>query len=242
MFFMAICDDDKIFLNSMLAYLGKRYKNEIIFMTYTSCTDLLYAIEFKDLFFECILMDIKFDDGDGIEIIKKIQQLSPQTKVIYITGYIENSTRIFETKPSNFLVKPVDYSKIVDAIEKMKQEIYTKERDCVVIHTIDRTCITVALKNIIYIESNKRKLIMHTDSGTYIFYGTLNEFEQKIMSKEEQCFIRCHQSYLLNMQYITGKNGTVFILTTGEKLPISRARYEDVKEKYMDFMGMSLWD
>lgn len=246
MIFVAICDDDDLFLNSLNLLLRKKYENEIIFKTYTRCRDLLHAIEFDEVFFDGILMDVKFDDGDGIEIIKRIQRAVPKTKVVYITGYIETSMRIFETKPSNFLVKPIEYSKVMDAIEKMKQEILMEEGAYITIHTTERTQVRVAVKEIRYIESDKRRLILNTEKGKYGFYGVMNEFEAELARTGEQFFVRCHQSYLLNMHYIFEKRTTLFVLTTGEKIPISRSRYEEtenIQELFRRYiMDMSLID
>lgn len=241
MIFVAICDDDNLFINSLETALRKKYENEIVFKTYAKCKDLLYAIEFDNHFFDGILMDVKFDDGDGIEIVKQIQQASPQTKVVYITGYIETSMRIFETKPSNFLVKPIEYSKVVGAIEKMKQEILTEKREYITVHTAERTQVRVAVKEIRYIESNKRKLILNTEKGRYTLYGMMNEFEIELARIGVRWFVRCHQSYLLNMHYIFEKRTSVFVLITGEEIPISRSRYEETEKKYRNFLGDTLW-
>lgn len=89
----------------------------------------------------------------------------------------------------------------------------------------------VFYKNILYFESCKKIICLHTANGsTYEFRGKLNDVEKELMGS---CFLRVHQSFLVNVFYIEVLNKGVknIILTGGEHIPVSKSCYDKVEIK-----------
>lgn len=58
---------------------------------------------------------------------------------------------------------------------------------------------TVFLDDILYIESQSHKLQFKTRDESLSMYGRIDELESKL---EDYLFLRCHQSFLVNMGHI----------------------------------------
>jgi two-component system nitrogen regulation response regulator NtrX len=67
-----------------------------------------------------VLLDIWMPGIDGLETLKKIKELSPQTPVVMISGHATISTAIAATRLGaiDFLEKPLDLTKTLDVVRK----------------------------------------------------------------------------------------------------------------------------
>ena len=86
---------------------------------------------------------------------------------------------------------------------------------------------------ILYIETCRHKNIFHTKERTYSIYRKMDEIEALMEGME---FLRCHQSFLVNMRYIRKISSYVMTLTTGQELSVPKARYREVKRRYAEYM------
>ena len=75
--------------------------------------------------------------------------------------------------------------------------------------------------NILYFESNNRKVTVAKINGRDSFYGKLNSICQEV---EDRGFLAIHKSYLVNYLHIESCRSTDVTMDNGEILPISRAR------------------
>lgn len=81
-------------------------------------------------------------------------------------------------------------------------------------------------------ESNKRRVILHTSDDQHDYYSTLNEEEKKL---SESDFVRIHQSYIVNFMFIKEIRSQSIVLISGEALPISAKYSTAFKKKYLKF-------
>ncbi len=92
----------------------------------------------------------------------------------------------------------------------------------------------VQVHTIQYIESVKHTMIFHLHSNKLIScYGTMNEFYDILLSDKR--FIKCHKSFIVNMNYVISISNKDFILVDKTLIPISRQVYQQVKNKYIDY-------
>lgn len=89
--------------------------------------------------------------------------------------------------------------------------------------------IKLRVDDIIFIETNKHKNLFNTKKGIYSIYRKLNEIEEELAGLD---FVRIHQSFLVNMQYIEKISSYRMRLTTGEELSVPKSRYQHVKREY----------
>ncbi len=95
----------------------------------------------------------------------------------------------------------------------------------------------IVLDRLLYIESNLHRLefhVMEDDETVYTMYEILNVMDDML---SENGFIRTHQSYLVNVKCIKNVARYKVILTNGVELPIPKARYTEVKKKFIVCQG-----
>lgn len=95
----------------------------------------------------------------------------------------------------------------------------------------------IVLDRLLYIESNLHRLefhVMEDDETVYTMYKILNVMDDML---SENGFIRTHQSHLVNVKCIKNVARYKVILTNGVELPIPKARYTEVKKKFIVCQG-----
>ena len=80
----------------------------------------------EERFFHIALIDIIMQDMDGLEVLKKMKQLSPLTEGIIITGNasLKNSIEALNNGAFGYLVKPLD----LDEVRAVIQNALEKQR------------------------------------------------------------------------------------------------------------------
>jgi two-component system response regulator RegA len=64
------------------------------------------------------VIDLRLEDGSGIELVKKLRELHPQVRVVILTGYGNIATAVAAVKAGaiDYLAKPVDADDVIDAL------------------------------------------------------------------------------------------------------------------------------
>ena len=158
-----------------------------------------------------IYIDIKIDSLNGIEIAQKIQQENPKIKIIYMTAYSQYSEAIFKTKPTYLLLKPIKKEQIKKSLERALKE--EKQNKNLKTFNIKGKIFNIEVEKIKYIESNKRVVIIYEEDLKRRIYGKLDEIEKMLSSN----FVRCHQSYIVNLEHVRELNTHEFVLHTRRK-------------------------
>ncbi len=123
-----IVDDDLALQESLVSIL----ENEGYFIE-TARTGIEAKV--KTGFFNVALLDIRLPDMTGIELLARINRLSPRTKKLVLTGYPDTSSaiRAVNEKADAYLVKPFDPVELINLIDEnlniQREELkYTQER------------------------------------------------------------------------------------------------------------------
>ena len=85
---------------------------------------------------------------------------------------------------------------------------------------------------IFYVESNLRKVVIHTEKEAFEIYATMNDLEKHLGSR----FYRCHRGFLVNLEKINSYNRQTIRLTDGSSLLLSKTRYSEFVDTYMHFL------
>ncbi|AWH78783.1 LytR/AlgR family response regulator transcription factor [Clostridioides difficile] len=85
-----------------------------------------------------------------------------------------------------------------------------------------------------YIEVQKKNMLRHTKNKTFDAICILEKIEKDLNIEE---LVRCHKSYIINLNYVENIKSNTAILDSQEEVPISRYRYKDIKERFLKFIG-----
>src|SRR4029078_6396638 len=81
---------------------------------------------------DAVVTDMVLPDLDGIELVRKLKQIEPESEVIVITGQgnIPRSVEAVKAGAFDFLEKPIDAERLIDKLEKaIKQKSLLDENE-----------------------------------------------------------------------------------------------------------------
>ena len=90
--------------------------------------------------------------------------------------------------------------------------------------------VRVAQEEILYFERNLRKTIVHMKSGELL--ETAEKLSGLLERLNPQEFVRCHNSYIVNLKEVEEIQGKEICMKQGLRLNISRAYLSDVKNSF----------
>lgn len=228
---IVICENDKNdqeFVGLKVVDILDDLNIEYEIKVYNSGDDLL---EGYDKYTDIILLDIQMDGLDGMETARKIREFDDNVEIIFITSFVEYALEGYEVNAYRYLLKPVkdeDFrTSLINCLNDrnfVKRSIVIKEGN---------TRIKISLKDIMYIEVQGNDITVHTLKDTYRTKGTMSSFETEINS---DMFVRCHKSYLVNLEYIKSIKRYTSILVNDEEVPLSRNKYKEIKDKLFDMI------
>jgi hypothetical protein len=136
---------------------------------------------------------------------------------------------IIDIEPTALLIPPFEsnefYSSFLKAYNKIKlNKVFFEFKFNKVIYNIP-------LNNIVYFESQQRKVIIVTNDTKFSFYCKLDEIEKQL-KQSKQRFLRIHQSFLVNFDYIKTIYCSKVILINGEILQISAEKLKLLHSKF----------
>lgn len=230
---IAVCDDEIQIRKSLIALITKQIKDVSVF-EFSSGKELLDSSEDFDITF----LDIAMDNLSGIEVAKQIRLRQEKgglrkSIIIFVTGYREYMEDAFDVNAYHYLVKPLDENKITDVLNRAMKDIAANEASkkqylLLKISGIQRK---VLIKDIYYIESSNKQVIIHTREGNIKVYGKMDEFESSLNKN----FYRCHRGYLVNMEKISAYNIDTIQVTNGDTLILAQKKYSEFIKTYMRY-------
>lgn len=194
---------------------------------YTNGVNLIYEIQ-DGIDYDLIILYIQ--DYSGIEIAKDLRKLDYNGKIIFITDTAEFAVASYEVEATGYLLRPYSYKKLCTVMDRV-----IKDYEINIYRIRQRnSMVKVTYKDILYVESNNSKCILHSDDGSnYTIYKKLNKIEEEL---NDSRFLRCHQSYLVNMDCIC-KADKQFEVSNGDTVNIRQRNLKSIKQIYFDYIN-----
>lgn len=183
---------------------------------------------------DIVIMDIEFTDVDfdGIALAKKINAISRNTQIIYLTHILEFAPEVYDTEHCYFVMKrnmDVMLSRALDKARAIYDSI--KRRRPLEIMSEGHK-IYISQDDICYIEKRQRQTIVHTISSEYSCYDSITALVKKLPEN----VIRCHGGYLVNLSHVTYLGGEKITLDVSEiDIPIGKTYKEQTKQAYLKY-------
>ena len=232
---IAVCDDEKN-IRSYLTSLIREKKAECEITEYASADEYLSSGLEHDLLFLDIELKGSASGMDGMGVARQIRSMEQikQPVIVFVTGYEKYVYDAFDVDAFQYLVKPVNEQKFAEvfsrAQDKILSEAEQKKKTLLIQYAGANKAIP--LDNIYYMESQKHKIVLYTKDGELEYYAKIGELEEELQGQ----FCRIHKGYLVNLSYVDEYSRTEIILTNGDKLPLSKYKYEDFVKAYLRFM------
>ncbi len=229
---IAVCDDSvierKIIITVLYEY-ASTHSFHFDITEYGSGMDLLYDIQ-DGINYDLIFLDIIMAGLTGIEAAYKIKEANNKSNIVFLTVSPDFAISSYDVDATGYLLKPLKPAKAFAIIDKV---INTYETQKYPIYK--NSAITyVPIDKILYVESANSRCILHQkDKGFYTIYKKLDIIQTELPSSH---FLRCHKSYLVNMDYVKSVDKE-FTLVTGDVVAIRQRNLKEIRTKYLEYVS-----
>lgn len=176
---------------------------------------------------DIVLMDILLDGQNGIDLARRYFPKERGVSVIFVTGYLEYVTDVYEADHVYFLPKPVQADKLRRALDKAMAAC--DDAPCAFSVRVNGKLQRIDLRDVYCIESFYRKLRVRMAGEAVECYGSISELPRPVLTR----MIHCHKSFLVNPEHVRTMDRKSFLLKNGTVIPISRTRYAMSREKFL---------
>lgn len=231
---VAICDDENLICAQVEKYIFSICKKADI----KADVDVFYSGEElcrglkNGEYYDLIFLDIELPQLNGIEVGHIIREVleNENMQIAYISGRENYAIRLFEFRPINFLVKPLDYQKVEQVLKKVfllldiETGTFTYKKG----HGIDK----IQIKDILYFQSRNRKIEIITQNSSEEFYGSLDDVYEQVKKNQ---FLWIHKSYIVNYKFVKILEYDQLTMTNGQVLSISQNKRKYIREMQLKF-------
>ena len=232
-----LIDDEEPVRNILKIFLT-RFNNILLLGECGTVSDAKVLI--KNTQPDLVFLDIRLLDGTAFDLLLAFP--NPNFKIIFITAYEQYVLKALRAGALDYLMKPIDIQEFTVALEKansqsMKPEQYETSLE----HWQEKpTKITFRSREGLHIVPLQKLLYCESDGGYTTFF--LLDGSKLIASKPmkeystilpESSFIRLHQSYIVNINYITlFKNENMVVLKNDsnfmKEIPVSSRKRDEL--------------
>lgn len=170
--------------------------------------------------------------SNGIQAVRKLFGGGGSPQVIYLTGYVEYCTEVYETDHVYFLTKPINQSDFDKALARALENLDEGVPGALLVKA-GRTAIAVPFGDITFVESRLRKLEVHVGKQEYTIYGTVSG----VLERLSDSFAVTHKSFIVNLDHVRRIDPDELLLDTGERIPLSKRRRGEVREAFFSRLG-----
>lgn len=231
-----ICDDEK----STCAELEQMLRDFVVEKNINMEIDVFYDGDALVRYLknekapDILFLDIELPGMNGVEIGKYIRDILGNSDMflVYISsgkGYV---MELFQNQPFDFLLKPIREERLYQVMRKIQNIVSRNEGNFQ--YKNQGNSYRLRYKEILYFQSNGKKINIVMENGTESFYGKLSEVEEAC---PESMFLRIHKSYLINIHYVKEVTYTWVKMINGDVLDISRPNRVAIRRKLMESMS-----
>lgn len=196
---------------------------------------------------DLVFLDIEMPRKNGFEVLEATRDIPYE--IIFTTAYNQYAIKAFRYSALDYLLKPVDTTELINAVQRFKARHKTNSRqqqidllfnnlrnlsqpyNKISVATTEGV-IFINITDILYCEATgSYTTLFLKNSDKLVTSKALKDFEELLL---DHPFFRIHHSYLINLneikRYIKGEGGSVLMSNTTE-LPVSKRKKEEFLKK-----------
>ena len=234
-----ICEDNKTMLDiihkTVANYTMIHDWDRVTIFPTNNATETLEIINSEKIDFFFLDIDLGNNEINGIELGRKIRDIDPFAKLIYITSHDNMQNIILQKMISPFAYILKNKDSLEKEIRSVLEAVYSQyEKEIVTNPTTNKIPIKIGTRqlffhidDILYFETfgNHKISIVLKDRKNYSFYGKLSEIVQ--LNKK---LIYCHKSYIMNIDNILEIEKDKIVFTNNVELLLSENSIRKIKK------------
>ena len=220
-----IVDDEFLARKLLSEYVSKVDFLQLI----DTCSDATKAMEvINEEHIDILLLDIQMPDISGMEMLKSMNN---KPAVILTTAYSEYAVDAFALGVVDYLLKPFDYARFLQAVNKAVNTISTDTQSDTVNDYLmvkaDYKLYKVNFDDLLFIEGQHEYVTFHTKTKRITALYSLKNLEDTLPKDR---FVRTHKSFIVSIKNIEDID-KVNVTVAGNKIPVGASYREALIER-----------
>lgn len=221
----------------LAAELIAEYVQQIPFLhLHGVCNNAITAIDvLQQHSIDVIFLDLHLPKLRGFDFLRSLKNM-PQ--IIVITAYSDFAVEGFALNITDYLMKPVEFSRFVTAVNKLvrrdipevEQEKHNRKFQ---FFNVDKKQVKIYHDDILFIESLKEYVRIHTTDSTIVTKFQMGNLESFLADAD---FIRVHRSYIVALSKINAFTQTTIEIHQ-HTIPIGRSYSNNVLAQLHKWKG-----
>lgn len=235
---IAICDNQSAELAITLAYTQNYLEINRVnanIQQFSHADKLLAACKKES--FQIYILDIVMPMVNGIEVGGEIRSLDREAQILYTTVEPSFALQAFSVHPISYLLKPIDKQQFFDALGLGISKVIHNRELTILVKTRDGFCV-LPLFSVVCCEYTNHAVIYELVDGrqitSVVTRHPFSTFTGALF--RDKHFLQTHAAFVLNMRYVEFFSRKEFVLRGGVAVPIAKKMYQEVSEKYMDYI------
>lgn len=179
--------------------------------------------------YDIILMDIEMPNKNGFETIAEYRLFKSDCIAIILTTHTEFANKGYFVDAFRYIDKTNMNSELEEALTSAAKVLACN--DTISVNVIGLGSLKLVVKNILFIKTYKRNVIVHTVDNKYECSNNIAELESLL---EKYGFYRSHRSCLVNLDKVTTFNKRDIFFANNETAYLSSRKYPEMKRKYLE--------
>ena len=192
-----LCDDNLVILKRLSDMMEKIFINNDLNATIgfksTNANEIIEYVDNNKT--DVLMLDINLkSDFSGIDLAAKVRKKNKNVYIIFTTGHLEYAMVAFKVKTFDYIAKPITPERLEETVFRLFDDISNSPKNYISIGNK----IFLEENEVQYIKRDGMKLVFFTNSGEYELYSSFNKIQDSLPNS----FVRCHKSYIANLNNI----------------------------------------
>ncbi len=180
--------------------------------------------------FDIVVTETVLPGISGICTAKKIKKLNENAVIIFHTDHSEYAIEGYKARAFRYILKSAPRSTFLHQIKAAVYECRSRNKSILI--TSRKETISIRVDELIYAEIFNRIVYLYTIRGNYSYYARISQLEEELSTYH---FIRTHKSFLVNLEYVKSIGNNYLLLTTGQKLGLSKNYKTAVESAFVGY-------
>lgn len=226
---IALVDDDKLLHKEMEEHFNRfqiAYDFDFSVDFFLSCEEIYHKL-IEGMEYELIFLDIEFPEMKGTDFGKLLRRKlkNYDTQIVFISSVKEYAMDLFQTRPIEFLIKPIAYEKFSACM--LTYMTHYENSNGFLEYTMENIKHRIRIREVLYLESHGKKVEFHTKRRDFMTYGKTTD----IIADYTDKFICIARGIYVNVQHIIEATPKEILLTNNHTLRISRGCQSAVRDR-----------